>query len=86
MSKMINRKKYALKEKIIYKANYDYQKGLDNDSPFTDDELDEIVEKIINTTDRTERLEPFSSKIIPKYFVLFVSSSFCPLSRKFNFL
>tara|TARA_B100000902_G_scaffold390771_1_gene440294 strand:+ start:2859 stop:4340 length:1482 start_codon:yes stop_codon:yes gene_type:complete len=63
---MINRKKYALKEKIIYKANYDFQQGLDNDSPFSDKELDDIVEKIINTTERTERLEPFSSKIIPK--------------------
>mgnify|MGYP003139154672 CR=1 FL=1 len=63
---MINRKKYALKEKIIYKANYDFQKGLDEEAPFTDKELDEIVEKIIHTSDRSERLEPFSTKIIPK--------------------
>ena len=63
---MINRKKYALKEKIIHKKNYDFQKGLDHETPFTDIEMNQIIENIIGTSDRSERLEPFSSKIIPK--------------------
>ncbi len=65
-SKLINTKKYSIKEKIINDVNYDFQKGLDNEIAFTDAELDSIVENIIESTDRTERLEPFSSKIIPK--------------------
>ncbi len=63
---MINRKKYALKEKIIYKKNFDYQQGLDNESAFSDKELEEIIERIVDASNIEEKLEPFSSKIIPK--------------------
>ncbi len=65
-SKLFNAKKYSLKEKIVHETNYDFQKGLDSPTPFTDKEMDDIIENIIETTDRTERLEPFSTKIIPK--------------------
>ncbi len=63
---MINRKKYALKEKIIYKANYDFAQGMDNQTPFSDREMDGIIERIIKDSSPDERLEPFSAKIIPQ--------------------
>ncbi len=65
-TKLINTKKYAIKERIINQVDFDYQKGLDNKTEFSEQEMDDIIENIIESTDMTERLEPFSSKIVPK--------------------
>ena len=65
-SKLVNTKKYSIKERIINQVDFDFQKGLDNKTIFTEKEMDDIIENIIESSDATERLEPFSPDIAPK--------------------
>tara|TARA_B100000287_G_scaffold385723_1_gene393086 strand:+ start:109 stop:1608 length:1500 start_codon:yes stop_codon:yes gene_type:complete len=62
-----NKTKYSLKENIAFKrTNQRFQDALDVFEPFTEEELDNIIEDIIKTTTVDDMLEPFSRKIIPK--------------------
>ncbi len=64
---IFNKKKYAIKEDIAFnKTNFKYQEALDNFEQFSDQEIDDIIEEVIKSSNSDTYLEPFSKKIIPK--------------------
>ena len=64
---IFNKTKYAIKEDIAFnKTNKRLEDALDTFVPFTEDELDAIIEDVIKNANPDNSLEPFSKKIIPK--------------------
>ena len=68
MSKnLFNKTKYSIKEDIAFnKTNKKFQESIDGVEAFSDDEIDEIIQNVIDNASEGAYLEPFSKKIIPK--------------------
>ena len=64
---IFNKKKYSIKEDIAFnKTNKRYQESLDTQVLFSEEELDQIIEEAIKSSNEDTYLQPFSTKVIPK--------------------
>lgn len=62
----INKVRYALKEKVAFSKNIFYADTLDNQPALSEKELDDIIQKVVETGNPEEPYEPFIDDIIPK--------------------
>ena len=62
---MINHRKYKIKEKVLDSLNKRFRDVMDNPVPFSEKEINSIIEEIIKNSIPSDVLEPFNPEIIP---------------------
>lgn len=67
IKRLYNKNKYKIKEEINWKLDKELREAMDAPPGYlTDKELDEVIDQVIKTSSDDDKVEPFSTRIIPK--------------------